>query len=308
MFFQYFSIITLLILSYSKFGQGQTILDQNLLRSTYSSYDSATSISFTGKSISHIDHNTFAGVTSVQTIDLSNNAITVISQAFNPFYYYLVYTSTSKDPYNCFNTGVGTFIRCAPGTHFDSLSTINLSNNKISHIDMDSMLGTVCETLDLSHNSLTKLVYNQLFSTFSPVYPKSRLRKLYLNNNQLTDISGLFTQLTYSYSNLTHINLSYNKLTQITSSTFSEVTSLTHLYLNNNNINAIDSNSFVGLVNLRQLHFYNNPFYLENGSLSQILQYLQLCTQANNLCFVCSNSSCSKSLASLYTIAKKWIF
>jgi len=301
MILQYFSIITLLYISDLKFGQALKILDQNLLRSTYSSYGSATSISFAGMSISHIDHNTFAGVTSVQSIDLSNNEITVISQAFNPFYYYLVYISYSISHKNCLNTGSGSgFVNCAPGTHFNFLLIINLSNNKISYIDKDSMLGTVCETLDLSHNNLTKLVYNQLFSIIGPLNPTSKLRKLYLNNNQLTDISSLFNRISRYYSNLTHIYLSYNKLTQITSTTFSDVKSLTHLYLDNNNLNAIASDSFRSLDSLRELHIYNNPC----ESIFQLFDYLQLCNPNNKLCVVCFNSSCSISLVSLYMSAK----
>ena len=46
--------------------QSQVILDRTLLRSTYPSFSSATKISFTGKSISHIDHNAFTAVNSVQ--------------------------------------------------------------------------------------------------------------------------------------------------------------------------------------------------------------------------------------------------
>ncbi len=227
---------------------------------------------------------------------MSNNTIQVISQAFNPFYYYLAYTTTSLATSNCINTAVS-YASCQPGTHFNNLLTINLSNNKITYIDKESLLGTVCETLDLSYNSLSKLVCDQLFSNISPTNPVPKLKTLNLSNNQLTDISGLFTYSSAYYSRLTHINLSFNKLTQITNTTFSNVKSLTHLYLNDNNINAIALNSFEGLLSLRQLHFYNNPYYdLAATNMMQMLNLLQLCSIASNLCQFCISSSCTKFL------------
>ena len=135
MFFQ--SLIYLLhFLCVFNLAQSQVILDQTLLRSAYSSFGSVTSIDFTEKSIIHVDHNTFSGVNSVQTINLSNNAIQIIGHAFNPYYYYLVYATalySSYVPYYamCYNTGTGTNDYCAPATHFKNLLTINLSKNKL---------------------------------------------------------------------------------------------------------------------------------------------------------------------------------
>ena len=100
-------------------------------------------MSLHSKIITHIDHNAFAGVNSIQSVDLSNNSITAITQAFNPYYYQMIYAVNS-----CTNTITGG--SCAPSTHFRNLMTINLSNNKISHIDENSMLGVVCDTLDLT--------------------------------------------------------------------------------------------------------------------------------------------------------------
>ncbi len=269
------------------------------MRSTYPSFGSEKIIRFTGKSISHIDHNAFAGVNSVQSIDLSNNAITVISQAFNPYNYYLLIGTNL-----CYKPAIEVGSHsCYPGGHFNNLLTINLSNNKITHIDIDSMLGTVCETLDLSYNSLNKLVYDQLFSVVGPVNPVAKLKTLNLSNNQLTDISGLFPWSSAYYSRLTHIKLSFNKLTQITSTLFSNVKSLTHLYLNNNLITSIHKESFAGLVNLREIHIYSNSYYdLAATNPMQMIAILQLCSPtSSSLCGVCTSSSCAKFLEYPYS-------
>jgi Leucine-rich repeat (LRR) protein len=271
-------------------GQAQLSLDKELLRSLYSDYASATTMSFNSKRITHIDHNAFSGVNAIQSIDLSNNSITAIGQVFNPYYYYMIYAANS-----CYNTAASG--SCAPSAHLNSLLTINLSNNKISIIDENSMLGSVCDTLDLSYNSLSKLVYNQLFSVISTSYPIPKLRVLNLSNNKLTDISQLFTNPSTYYSKLTHIHLSSNLLTTITPTTFKNVLSLSHLFLNDNKITAIDQTSFSGLTNVRQIHLYNNPFYPETPTVQQILLLLQFCTLANPSCSLCSNALCSLKLS-----------
>ena len=71
------------------------------------------------------------------------------------------------------------------------------------------MLGSVCDTLDLSYNSLSKLTHNQLFSTLGPTNPTPKLRELYLSGNKLTDISQLFSYSSAYYSKLTYIDLSF---------------------------------------------------------------------------------------------------
>jgi Leucine-rich repeat (LRR) protein len=272
-------------------GQAQITLDGVLLRSLYSDYATATTMSLNSKLITHIDHSVFSGVNAIQSIDLSNNSITAITQAFNPYYYYMVYYANS-----CYNAVAAPGITCPTTTHLRNLMTINLSNNKISHIDENSMLGGVCDTLDLSYNSLSKLVYNQLFSVIGTSYPTPKLRVLNLSYNKLTDISQLFTYSSTYYSKLTHIYLSSNLLTTITPTTFKNVLSLSHLFLNDNKITAIDQASFSGLTNVRELHLYSNPFYPEAPTVSQLLYLLQFCTLANPSCKMCSNALCSLKL------------
>jgi Leucine-rich repeat (LRR) protein len=271
-------------------GRAQVTLDKTLVRSKYSNYATATSMYFDSRQITHIDHNAFSGVNSIRYIVLDYNSITAIGQVFNPYYYFMVYGTNM-----CYNTATSG-ISCAPSTHLNNLDVLGLSNNKITTIDENSMIGCVCERLDLSYNSLSKLTHNQLFSTLGPTYPTPKLRELYLSDNKLTDISQLFSYSSSYYSKLTLIDLSFNLLTTISTSTFQNVQSLIQLRLNDNKITSINQASFSGLTNLRQIHLYNNPFYPLTPSVSQLLNLLQFCTSANPSCTICSNNSCSKAL------------
>jgi hypothetical protein len=285
MFFHTFFLFLIIHL-----GRAQVTLDKTLVRSLFSNYTTATSMDFRSKLITHIDHNAFSGVNSIQEIYLSSNSITAIGQVFNPYYYFMVYGTNM-----CYNTATSG-ISCAPSTHLNKLWTLSFADNKITTIDENSMIGSVCERLYLNYNSLSKLTHNQLFSTLGPTYPTPKLRELYLYKNKLTDISQLFSYSSSYYSKLTLIDLSFNLLTTISTSTFQNVQSLTYLLLNDNKITAIDQASFSGLANLKQIHLYNNPFYPLTPSVSQLLNLLQFCTSANPQCLLCSNGSCTKAL------------
>jgi Leucine-rich repeat (LRR) protein len=227
------------------------------------------------KDINHIDHFAFADLNALQFLDLSENSISVISQAFNKYIFNIVYAS---GPW-------------APPTHFNNLLDINLSHNKIIHIDTDSFLAAFCQTLDLSYNSLTRINANQLFTKWTTYPNPIKINTLKLNNNQLSDISGLFSYGSTLYPKLTHVYLNSNKITRIEADTFRNVKSMTHLYLNDNKITSIDGLAFQGLVNLRQVYLHDNPVALNP---LQIAQILQLCRPANPLCAICFSESCSK--------------
>ena len=232
---------------------------------------------FSSKSIVHIDHFTFGEVNSIKSINLSNNSISIVSQAFNQYLFRMIFVSQHWDTSN----------------HFYYLLHLNLSHNKIIHIDMDSLLGAFCKTLDLSYNKLTKLTSNQLFTKWSSYPNPIKIETLYLNNNELNDISSLFSYSSSHYPRLAHVYLEFNSLTRIDSSTFANVKSLTHLYLNENQIKSIDSLTFQGLTNLRQVYLYNNPVSNYASVTPQLLQLLQLCGPANTNCSVCFSASCS---------------
>jgi hypothetical protein len=265
-------------------SRGQIVLNQGYLRALYPSYASTTSMDFRSRNIIHVDHFTFGGANAVQSINLSNNSISVISVAFNKYLFTHVYASYTW----------------APPAHFANLLSIDLSYNKIIHIDTDSFLAAFCETLDLSHNSLSKLHVDQLFTNWDTYPNPIKIKYLKLNNNKLSDISGLFSyRFSYTlaaYPRLTHVYLQSNLLKRIEANTFTTVLSLTHLYLNDNQITSIDGLAFKGLVNLRQVYIYNNPVSNFGGGITTgILTLLQLCGPANTQCLICFSTTCTKS-------------
>jgi Leucine-rich repeat (LRR) protein len=263
------------------YSRGQVILDQAYLHNLYPSYESTQNMDFKLHNIVHVDHFTFAGANAVQSINLSNNSISVISQAFNQYLFTIVYRSATW----------------APATHFNNLLDINLSHNKIIHIDTDSFLAAFCQILDLSYNSLTRIHANQLFTKWATNPNPIKINTLKLNNNQLSDISGLFSYGSTLYPHLAHVYLNSNKITRIEADTFRNVKSLTHLYLNDNKITSIDGLAFQGLVNLRQVYMHGNPVVtISNPSeISQIWQVMQLCASANPQCIICFSAACQKS-------------
>jgi Leucine-rich repeat (LRR) protein len=261
-------------------SKGQTILNQAYLRAQYPSYASTTSMDFKSHNIIHVDHFTFTGANAVQSINLANNSIPVISQAFNQYLFNIVYVSSTW----------------APSAHFTNLLSIDLSYNKIIHIDINSFLAAFCETLDLSYNSLSKLHANQLFTPYGSYPNPIKIKYLKLNNNKLSDISGLFSYGSTLYPRLTHVYLQSNLITRIEATTFTNVLSMTHLYLNDNQITSIDGLAFKGLVNLRQVYIYNNPVANFGGGITTgILTLLQLCGPANTQCLICFSTTCTKS-------------
>lgn len=82
-------------------------------------------------------------------------------------------------------------------------------------------------------------------------------------NCSIQSISFINCQL----SNLLSVDLSYNQISSLTSSTFNCLKNVESIRLNNNNISSIDSNSFNNLTNLKFL-------YLSNNRINQIPQYL----------------------------------
>ena len=277
-----FSILTALFLIVNGCGgsSAQVLLDQNLLRTNYPDYATVVNMTFRSLSIIHVDHFAFAGTIALQSLDLSNNSLTVISQAFNQYLFTMV-------------TNSGTW---APPTHFNQLSTLNLSKNKIFHIDADSFVGAFCETLDLSFNSLTSVRSNQLFTKFTSYPNPIKLKTLKLNNNKLKDISGLFSYSNTVYPQLTTLRLEFNLLQTIDNNTFTNAKSLTHLYLNDNLITFIDPYAFKDLLNLRQLFLYNNNnTNVSPTNLQSLLMAMQVCKPAGQYCMVCLSESCTKT-------------
>jgi Leucine-rich repeat (LRR) protein len=250
-----YSLATLIAIFISSFyyGQSQVILDNGLLKSLVPAYTTATSIDLSSKSIIYIDSLTFKYTPQVfTTLSLSRNQLSAITATV--------------------------FINSV------TLKTLTLSYNKITKIETNAFNNANLNsltTLDLSYNNFTSLTYNDIFGL-------TNLSVLRLEYNQLTDISNLFRGSSSYYTKLTHIYLTGNLITTISTSTFNLIPSLVYLYLNDNKLVTIAAQSFYGLTNLQFIFIGNNPI-----TNSYPLNVQQLCL-ANPRCTVCFYSTCSK--------------
>lgn len=130
------------------------------------------------------------------------------------------------------------------------LENLHLSGNQIENIDGNPFfnLGHL-ETLDLSHNKLTKI--DKLFHF---EYQSNKLRKLSLAFNGIEDIPGdAFGELTF----LTELDLTNNRITDLTVEPFSNLTNLEILRLDNNNIKNLNG-AVNNLQNLKHLYLRGN--------------------------------------------------
>ena len=129
------------------------------------------------------------------------------------------------------------------GENFKKLKVLNLSKNKIKDI-----------------NDLKVAKFNE------------NLSELYLNNNEICDISLFDDNI---FSNLKILFLSYNKIEDISSLHFILINSCEILSLDNNKIKNISIFKNVeNFFELKKLTLSNNPFDLKNEENKNIFNLL----------------------------------
>ncbi|RWS27200.1 slit 1 protein-like protein [Leptotrombidium deliense] len=195
------------------------------------------------------------------------------------------------------------------------LTKLNLQNNRLSSISSDQL------------KSMKKLIYLNLADNFinqidtATFIFNSALRKLILNNNNLSDsvVDTIGTKLQFldvsannlnqipkglnqyvvdfrfSKNNLSEINsddfdsfpllriivLSNNKITTIEYDAFGRLKFLTHLWLNNNKLTAIPLNL---PSNLRELYLQSNEIHtIDETALLGLTRLRQLSLQSNHI-------------------------
>jgi hypothetical protein len=206
---------------------------------------------------------TFTGLVSVQSLDLSNNIITSLRT-------------------NTFN-------------RLDSLIELHLKLNKISAIYVGAFNGlNHLEVLHLEGNLLQTIRESWL-------QPVNSLRCLYLSNNRLRKLKdGAFKSLTglrilnlrnnqiqviqdlafegLIGQNLYTLDLSYNNISAIPSSALSYLSKLTSLDISGNSIKILPASSFVQLrwirtlylSNMHELKLVERNTFSKNGRLSKL--------------------------------------
>jgi Leucine-rich repeat (LRR) protein len=183
---------------------------------------------------------------------------------------------------------------------------LRLENNYINEIHIN-LSNLIIENIHLQFNNLTLLTNNQvnfnyiettfinisynLIQDFDEDILYSNLKSIDLSHNKLQNITKTQHNLKYKSARLKHLNLSHNLFHNIPFNNETNLTSLQLLNLSSNFITKIDKNNF---LNFPQLKF----LYLDKNQISSILEssfkYL------NNLELLDLSSNLIKNLTSMY--------
>lgn len=132
----------------------------------------------------------------------------------------------------------------------DTLTQLELSNNKLSSVPVNAISGlSMLSSLQLQGNEIQQISGGDFESNV-------QLEELLLYDNVIANIdSNAFLSL----SNLVTLDLDKNKLTNISPAWFSNMkNTLTTLEMQRNRIEAIPENAFNGLSKLQNLKLYDN--------------------------------------------------
>ncbi|WKX95007.1 hypothetical protein Q1695_011899 [Nippostrongylus brasiliensis] len=179
------------------------------------------------------------------------------------------------------------------------LVDLSLAYNRLKAVPTNALNGMVrLQHLDLSKNNikqLDRLAFGTLDGT------GKSLMQLNLAGNQLKSIEepGVFLYMT----SLAYLDLSYNQLEHIESSTFEKLPGLERLYLQNNKLRQFPIKSEQKMDNLRQLNLDNNLIEELPDNLLNSCQHLEHLSLAGNRIHIITDkifhSSTSKGLKSL---------
>ena len=222
-------------------------------------------LSLGSERIETLQSDDFAGLTSLEQLDLYDNDLTALPPN-------IFAGLTNLRQLNLWHNDLTTL---SPNVFADltNLRVLDLDDNDFADIPPDVFTGlTNLERLWLNDTRLTTLpsgiftgltnleslvVSGNEFTTLPPdVFANlTSLEDLRLNNNFLTTLPpSLFTGLT----NLQTLLLHDNHLTTLPPSLFTGLTSLAYLYLHENDLTALPPGIFTGLTNLRILFLSRN--------------------------------------------------
>ncbi|XP_077355022.1 leucine-rich repeats and immunoglobulin-like domains protein 3 [Festucalex cinctus] len=134
------------------------------------------------------------------------------------------------------------------GPYTSNITTLVLANNRFSKITAEQLGPFLAlETLDLSNNNIVELKVNS--------FPALPLKNLFLNNNRISSLeTGCFSNLS---SSLQLLRLNRNRLSSIPAKIF-QLPNLQHLELSRNRVRRVEGLTFQGLHALRSLKMQRN--------------------------------------------------
>ncbi|RXG56365.1 Chaoptin, partial [Armadillidium vulgare] len=197
--------------------------------------------------ISSLDNRAFGDLDNLQMLSLEHNTIQQVRQgAFNGIpsvqLMDLSHNHLESLPYGCF-------------ADIRALRSLDLSYNHLRSLPKSVFVGTVLETLKLSHNEFVSMPATGLASV------AKSLHYLDISNNH---IEHLDSTMFYSFSSLVELNLANNKLTILPDNVFVSLTSLLTLDLSANPVRANFKELFhytqkIQKLNLAKIGFTSFP-------------------------------------------------
>ncbi|XP_017782876.1 PREDICTED: leucine-rich repeats and immunoglobulin-like domains protein 1 [Nicrophorus vespilloides] len=188
---------------------------------------------------------------SFRTVSLVNNQINVLQRKSIPMALYLYLNNNLIKSLNA-----DMFI------NISYVQSLYLNNNCLKKITVSSLMGLKAIILELSHNQLEDLEDRSI----------PEVEKLFMNNNKLTSINS---KMFVNISHLSILELSYNKITEITNCKINN-SNLSILKLSHNKISHIVQASFEGMQMLKNLSLTNNLITSMEMNSIPIVEYLDL--------------------------------
>ena len=240
--------------------------------------DSVISLDFSGQNIDHITGHLFRALTSLESLNLSNNIIRILyANAFT--------RSTSlgdldddlskKEQIHLIDNDMSI-------TGLVNLKDLDLSNNLISRLSALAFSKLFkLEDLNLSNNKIRSLPA----SVFSDLV---ELEDLNLNNNEIRSLSvSLFNNL----SELETLDVSNNKIRSLSATVFSTLSKLEELNISHNGIRSLSATVFSNLSALKELGISDNQIAsLPTDVFSSLTNLEYLWLHNNNLTSVTANA------------------
>lgn len=191
--------------------------------------------------ISEIDDDAFSTMVELLEIELDNNRLERIQQNLFRNLVNLQDLFLSENRIAVIDDGAFSSLQ--------NLIIFYMRGNNISEIRPE-MFGTEISlvTFILSENRLTSV---PRLPTRAP-----ELKYIFLVNNLIEEIND--GDFTFSYSNITYIDLSHNRLTRLSSAPFAILASLDYLVLSHNRIEAIDHELFDRVPTLYTFYMEHN--------------------------------------------------
>ncbi|MGH0145240.1 UNVERIFIED_CONTAM: hypothetical protein FKN15_043206 [Acipenser sinensis] len=181
---------------------------------------------------------------------------------------------------------------------FQSLETLDISNNNIVELKVTSFTQLQLKYLYINNNKIAslepgcfdslssslqilKMNRNRISSIPPKIFKLSQLQHLQLDYNNLTEVSKGWL---YGLLMLQQLHLSQNAISRIEPDAWEFCQKLSELDLTSNQLTRLDESSFVGLSLLGELHIGNNKVsFIADGAFRGLSSLYTLVLQGNRI-------------------------